>query len=287
MTLEYRDPSTDGLIQMIYNESQFQIRSFDNDEKDTLTIAWNRGENRKVIIDDEEITFEEDKVMVLNSGQSFYSNDSPEIVFWRFSRKFYCIVDHDHEVSCVGLLFYGHKEIPNINLEKDDYRKLSLLFNVFREEYDEPDDNLKSEMLRIILKRLIVKLTRIYKKQVDLESLEDSDMDLIRNFNLMVEKNFRKFHQVQDYADLVHKSPKTISNLFSKYGSKSPLEVIHERLILEAKRLLLYTDKTTKEISYEIGFRDIPGFSRFFKKHTQLSPSEYRKEQVNLKEGKN
>lgn len=72
------------------------------------------------------------------------------------------------------------------------------------------------------------------------------------------------------------KSPKTLSNNFAKF-EKSPLQIIHDRIILEAKRLLIYTEKTAKEIAYEIGFEDASHLSRMFKKHTSFSPSEFKK----------
>ena len=67
-----------------------------------------------------------------------------------------------------------------------------------------------------------------------------------------------------------------ISNLFSLYGLSSPLRVIHERVDAEAKRLLLYTGKSAKEISEILGFEDLATFSRFFKNAAGLSATEYR-----------
>ncbi len=276
MVLNHLENKTAGTIQLTFDESGFK-RSFVGDRTETtLTIAWNKGKDQSVIIDDTKVILPLNHVLVLTVNQSFQFENPASIVAWQFNREFYCIIDHDHEVSCAGLLFYGNKGIPIVQLDEDDQRKLELLFQVFLDEFGEEDDNLKSEMLRVILKRLIVKLTRTYKVQNDLSSLGNKDMDIIRQFNLLVEKNYRDLHQVQDYADLLNKSSKTISNVFSKYSDKSPLETIHDRILLEAKRLLLYTKKTTKEIAYEIGFQDIPGFSRFFKKHTSLAPSKFR-----------
>jgi AraC-like DNA-binding protein len=76
---------------------------------------------------------------------------------------------------------------------------------------------------------------------------------------------------------MLNKSPKTLSNLFKKIGSKSPLQYIHERKILEARRLLSYTDKHVSEISDDLGFIEVQAFSRFFKKHEAVSPLEYKK----------
>nr|WP_286174599.1 helix-turn-helix domain-containing protein [Cytophaga sp. FL35] len=81
---------------------------------------------------------------------------------------------------------------------------------------------------------------------------------------------------------MLHKSPKTLSNLFSIYGQKSPQQIILSRLALEAKRLIHFTDKQNQEIAYELGFNDPAHFSKFFKKLTQLTPSQYR-ESLTLK----
>lgn len=286
MILTHKDTQTAGLIQFIYDEPNLRGVSYEGTNKTLLTIVWNRGEAQQVIVDDEMIRLGKHEVIVFNTNQTFSFEQPESIVAWRFNRDFYCIIDHDQEVSCVGLLFYGHKSVPQITLDQEDQRRLELLFNVFLDEYGEEEDNLKTEMLRVILKRLIVKLTRSYKKQTQLEGLLDGEMNIVRQFNLMVEKHYKQYHQVQDYADLLHKSSKTISNIFSKYSNQSPLEVIHHRILVEAKRLLIYTDKTAKEIAYELGFSDIPNFSRFFKKNLQLSPSHYREEHKKSLAGK-
>ena len=79
---------------------------------------------------------------------------------------------------------------------------------------------------------------------------------------------------------MLSKSPKTLSNLFAIYNQQSPQQIILSRLALEAKRLLNFTDKQNQEIAYELGFNDPAHFSRFFKKMTQLSPSQYREKSI-------
>ncbi|WP_436517027.1 helix-turn-helix domain-containing protein [Ekhidna sp. To15] len=287
MILNHRDDIIDGIMRLTFEEDSFSCKPFVDSEERLLTIAWNKGPDQQVIVDEEELILKSNHVIIFSLSQSFQFDKPKDIIALQFNRDFYCILDHDHEVSCAGLLFYGKRENPIICLSGEQQRKHELLFQVFLDEFNEQDDNLKTEMLRIILKRLIVKLTRTYKSQENLDAIDETDMDLIRRFNVLVEQHFKEHHQVQDYADLIHKSSKTISNLFSKYSDKSPLQTIHERILMEAKRLLIYTDKTTKEIAYELGFQDIPGFSRFFKKNTTIAPSKYREEQRNRLNGKN
>ena len=102
-------------------------------------------------------------------------------------------------------------------------------------------------------------------------------MSIIRDYNILVEKHFREYHHVKDYANLLFKSPKTLSNLFPKYSDKSPLMVINDRILLEAKRLLIYSDQSAIEIAEELGYKDASHFSKFFKKHVGMSPTIFRK----------
>jgi len=98
----------------------------------------------------------------------------------------------------------------------------------------------------------------------------------VREYNFLVETHFRTKHSVEEYASLLNKSPKTLSNLFGKIHNQTPLQMIQGRIMLEAKRLLKYSDKNISEIADEIGFLDLQSFSRFFKKHQSLSPSDFR-----------
>jgi AraC-like DNA-binding protein len=100
--------------------------------------------------------------------------------------------------------------------------------------------------------------------------------DFSSHYNFLVEQNFRRQHQVKFYAGQLNRSPKTLSNLFALYNHKSPLMIIQERIIQEAKRLLIYTDKTAKEIAYYLGFEDAGHFGKFFKKRTGQTPSEFK-----------
>jgi AraC-like DNA-binding protein len=77
-----------------------------------------------------------------------------------------------------------------------------------------------------------------------------------------------------------------LSNLFAIFNQKTPSQLIQERIIVEAKRLLYYTDKSVKHITFELGFEDMAYFSNFFKKNMGLSPSDFRNSPKDSKEGK-
>ena len=193
-----------------------------------------------------------------------------------FNREFYCIRDHDDEVSCNGLLFFGSSEAPVISLNKKDQKSFESIFNILEDEF-ETKDHIQGEMLRVMLKRLLIKSSRLIKSKLPNPEISNSQLDLIRKYHVLVEQHFKIKHKVTDYANLLFKSPKTLSNLFKKVGEKSPLKVINDRIILEAKRLLIYSDKSAEEIAFELGYKEAAHFSKFFKTQVGKPPGSFKK----------
>lgn len=277
MILRFDEPSFQSILKLVVHEPDFSRLVYKENEELILSIVWNTGDDQKVTIDEVEYNFPKQSILPLLANHSFRFDDSSSLILWQFNRDFYCIIDHDQEVSCAGFIFYGTKEHLFIQLSDEDEKKIKTLYQVFRDEFTEKD-GIQGEMLRMLLKRLIILITRLGKKQYWQKDASEEETDLVRQFNVLVEHNFKELHQVQDYANLLNKSPKTLANSFAKYSEKSPLAIIQERIILEAKRLLYYTDKTASEIAYEIGFDEPSSFSRFFKKHTAISPSKFKAE---------
>jgi AraC-like DNA-binding protein len=203
--------------------------------------------------------------------------ENKDIVVYKFNREFYCIRDHDAEVSCNGFLFLGSSTPIIVALSEQEKRSFSLLYEFFIEEF-ETIDHIQGEMLLVLLKRLLIKSVRIARKTLPVEDMPQKKLDTIRKFNLLVEMYFREKHKVSDYADLLHMTPKSMSNLFSRYYNKSPLKIITERIILESKRLIDFSDKNINEISETLGFDEVSHFSKFFKTKVGLSPTEYKEQ---------
>jgi AraC family transcriptional activator of pobA len=286
MKLSVSDHNTGGDLLLHNSETQFDRLFYTRDfDYKYFTIAWNRGEKQIVTIDGYAYDFMPHTILPLMYNQSFYFERSADIVAWQFNREFYCIVDHDTEVSCVGFLF-GMNDNVFIDLDDDNRRKLQILLDIFIEELKTNDD-IQNDMLVMLLKRLITMITRLARagKFPDVK-LNDDRFHILRKFNLLVEMNFHTQHSVSYYAGRLNKSPKTLSNLFALYNYKTPIQIIQERILIEAKRLLSYTDKSAKQITYELGFDDAAYFSNFFKKHTALSPSEFRNNKKMVPVGK-
>ncbi len=240
----------------------------------SLTVLWFQEDSNEIVIDGKHCFFDRNEIVFLTEFHKVTAINIGEIRFVRFNRPFYCVLDHDTEVGCKGLLFFGASQLPIINIYNEDLEKFEILWKMFMIEM-ESNDSLQIEMLRMMLKRYLILCARIYKSQKNFPS-EKKDVDIVREFNFLVEQHFKVKHSVTEYAELMFKSPKTLSNVFSKIGFKPPLQYIQNRLLLESKRLLHYSNLSIKEVAFEIGFEDIQTFSRFFKNKEGISPSKFR-----------
>ncbi len=239
-----------------------------------------------ISVDSGELTIEVDYVEInMKEGEAITLSPLHHLTFSEikgqyksllFNSNFYCIYEHDKEVSCNGFLFNGTSQIMKLNLDEEKRSDLSGIFGCMNKEY-EHKDSLQEEMLRLLLKQFIITYTRWAREKYNVTSNNENSFDIVRQFFVLVDSHYREKKQVQDYADLLHRSPKTLTNLFMIYGLPSPLKVIQSRTEAESKRLLLYTTKSVKEIAGIVGFEDPASFSRFFKNLTGESISDFRK----------
>lgn len=245
-------------------------------DKSLYKFIWVQSGTITVEIDHVVTQLHESEIITLTPLHHFevIKRDGTYLTFV-FNSNFYCIFGHDNEVSCNGFLFHGSSHIMKLKLTAEQSDSLNDIVRVFCKESC-IQDNLQEEMLRILLKRFIITCTRFAREKYSITHEKEKSFDMVRQFYVLVDNHYKEKKQVQEYADLLHRSPKTLTNLFASYGLPSPLRIIHERLLTEAKRLLLYTHKSAKEIADILGFEDLAAFSRFYKKMTFESITDYR-----------
>lgn len=242
--------------------------------KTGLTIFWSREDDSCLVVDGVTYTLKRNQIIFLTEFHKVEVENVNQSRLLRFNRPFYCI-NHNSDDDCNGTLFYRAAGIPIIELPAQEFEPFETLWKMLNSEMQLTAD-MQIDMLRTMLKQLVIHCTRLYNQQTNTGNLEKGKLDVVRKFNSLVEMHYKSKHSVADYADLLNKSSKTLSNLFLIFNQKTPLQIIHERRLLEAKRLLSYTEKSIKEITYDLGFEDIQSFSRFFKKKEGESPTDFR-----------
>lgn len=231
----------------------------------------------KVTIDFGRYELEKDAFLFINKGQFFALEENCCGTLIYYNRDFYCVEIHDSEVGCDGILFNNVYELPVVLLEDEASAQLQTVLGQIRSEVEEGDSTAE-EMLRILLKQIIIKCTRLWKQQRNLATdAAKPEVEFSRRFSQMVEGNYTKFHGVADYANLLNISAKALNKRITRYSNTPPNDIIKNRIILESKRLLVHTDLSIKEIAYKLGYEDPSYFIRFFTKQATVPPLAFRK----------
>ena len=256
----------------------FQLTKTLREDNSLYKFIWARKGTVTIDVDHQLITLQENDIISLTNLHHLEIKESEgDYMILLFNSNFYCIYGNDHEVSCSGFLFNGTSRIMHFRLSEEEKATCEAIITSLQSEF-QVNDNLKEEMLRILLKHFIIHATRVARKNLHITPDMEESFNSVRRFYVLVDQHFKEKKQVQDYADMLHKSPKTLSNIFSTCKLPSPLRIIHERIEAEAKRLLLYSTKSSKEIADLLGFEDQSSFSRFFKNMTGQSTVQFRNE---------
>lgn len=267
---------------------QFGFISFKNDETileqlsqltDFIKILFLKA-GGQITIDFKQHKADTDTLFFINKLQVYKLTEieKAEGVLLYYNRDFYCVEIHDAEVSCDGILYNNVYEIPAITLSKKESIIIQNILDDIKYETDN-EDVANEEMLRILLKQIIIKATRIWKAKHQLdEPVKNTEIEFLRKFSLLVEMNFKQLHTVSDYAKLLFVTPKNLNKKVTQFGKQSPNEIIKDRIITEAKRLLAHTNLTIKEIGYTLGYEDDAYFIRLFTTQSGISPQQFRKQ---------
>lgn len=130
------------------------------------------------------------------------------------------------------------------------------------------------KVLEAYLSVLILLLSRSVKEAPKAVSAESEA--LISQYQGLVDRHFRQQHGVEFYSDALKLSPRALTMRTTRYLNKSARDVIFDRLILEAKRMLVYTEESVAHIGFDLGFEDANHFSRFFKTQSGLTAQVFR-----------
>lgn len=125
----------------------------------------------------------------------------------------------------------------------------------------------------VILEKCNYFISRNFENNPESNPLENN---IISNYKNLVEENFRDLHQVQDYSTMLNITPGHLNRYCKELVGMNASEIILQRIILEAKRMLLFTDESSKAIAYHLHFEDPSYFSRCFKRKTGYSPLNFR-----------
>jgi len=195
-----------------------------------------------------------------------------------FNESFFTAICHNPNFVQEFPLFNSVSSSPAILLETECCDEAHALMEKMLREF-QADNAFKQEILRGMLLQLMVLLSR----QLPLETVTGISRHqrvVLRNFERLIETHYRDKRLPRDYAEMLYITPNHLNALVNSVIGKPAGELIRDRVVLEAKRLLVNSDMTISQIADLLNFEDNAYFTRFFKKYTAMSPEVFRQEYV-------
>jgi len=168
--------------------------------------------------------------------------------------------------------YNGHELL----LTAPDILFIEEIISKIRLEYEQPGE-WQQRMLAAYLTVLLTYLSRLYTAQFKGKE-KSAERLLLKQFQTKINEYFQQHHEVADYASMLHISAGHLSEVIKNQSGKPAIKHIHERLVMEARRLLFHTNNSLKDIAFDLGFSDASYFNRFFKRETGVTPAGFRTE---------
>ena len=173
-------------------------------------------------------------------------------------------------------LYNYHLHKPTIQPDETGGDAFNHIVNEMYWEYLLANNFAKEEMLRLMLKLLLLKAERI-KRTLTPKEKNAEWLSKFNEFKKCLEENFTKNRSADTYAKIIGISYKHLNTVCKSITGHTAKTYIDQFIILEAKRLLAISDSSVKELTYELGFDEPTNFVKFFKKYTNQSPSQFKK----------
>lgn len=221
-------------------------------------------------IDFRDITIKSNESLVISAGQvcefDTVSDYAGKMIL--FTGAFFTVTDLDSK-------FLHTSEMLNpINLNKTVSLCPQFMENItslLNEELKHTVDDFQAGIAQSFLRVILLEIERQHKT-----SYPSILNNIGRKFYNAVEQHFRENRNTEYYVQLLGVNEKSLSKEVKALAGKTPKVYIDSRVILEAKRLLSYSSLSAKEIGFELGFDEPTNFAKYFRKHTDITPAQFR-----------
>jgi len=180
------------------------------------------------------------------------------------------------DILSLSILYNYHLHSPIMQPEETGKTNFVRIIKEIYDEYNSPDGFAKEEMLRLLLKLILLKAERV--KNTLIPQAKNSEFFIkFGIFRNMLENRFTKTRNAKEYAEKMNISYKHLNEICKSLAGNTAKEFIDNFVILEIKKHLATSDISIKELTYELGFDEPTNFVKYFKKHTLQSPSQFRR----------
>jgi AraC-like DNA-binding protein len=245
-----------------------------HDYYEVFWIIAGRGANS---VDFQDYTVRPHTLCFISPGQVHaWSLDRPAAGYLlSFTGEFFSASPEDQATLLEMPFFYTVGSSPVLHVSLEQASVFTDLCQKIEREYQLTPSR-RDQMLRAYLRILLIEAERLHDASTTAPHKEESGFLLTKRFLLLVESHLLTTSSVADYAAMLHVTTNHLVETVKRTMGKPAGKFIRERLVLEAKRLLRYSELSVSEIAYRLNFDDPSYFSRFFKKHAGLTPLDFR-----------
>lgn len=186
--------------------------------------------------------------------------------------KEFLMTEAQHMVMCWECMF-NHSVLE---VTEQQLKEMLVFTQVIQQEYRK-NGILREPIIRSVLNAMIMASSRIPSQDTAFMQTDNVQSRMVRQFKELSDVHFRDKTQVAHYADMMYVTPGHLNDTIKSTIGRSPKQIIDEKRVMEAKRLLFWGEHTVKEIAYQLNFEDDAYFNRFFKKHTGHTPALFQK----------
>lgn len=253
------------------DEQEFKIAAHRHDYYHILFITNGLGQHT---IDFETYEIKPDTIFFVSPGQvhSLEVNRDIDGYVITFNSDFY-LLNNSVQKLLDYPFFHSLSNTPVIYLS-DEAVKIRYAVDDIYEEHKSSKKG-RENMLRALLEVFLLRASRLYNHPLASQTPKHLAYQL-RKLEALIDTHFKNYKMLDDYAGMMFISSKHLNSLCKKGLNKTVTNLIHERTLLEAKRMLLFTNNSIAEIAFDLGFTNKSYFMKFFKKHTTLTANEYR-----------
>ncbi len=242
-------------------------------------IIWFRHGKGNHRIDFTDYPVTDNTIFFVAPGQihAFDGTGNYEGVIILFNASFLADEESSESIFLKYNVFNAYDSSPYYKVGNEEAERLMFLVNEMNREYTLTGAFAHKDYMQYLLRLFLVRVQRSgeRKEEAKLYVSNIANRTFVR-FRQLLEQNFHNVHTVQEYADMLNISARTLTKYVSQSAHSSPLQIINDRIVLEAKRLLQHTSLNIKEIGYSLGFEDPSYFAKFFKRQEVIMPSEFR-----------
>ncbi|MBK9985310.1 MAG: AraC family transcriptional regulator [Saprospiraceae bacterium] len=236
-------------------------------------------------LDDHKFPFDSHTIYFTNPGhiKSYELYESKDAFIITLSEKF--LRENVHPEIYREFPFLLAEIVPPQKLLQNDFEEFETLYSQILKEFNK-ESEYKNKILGNLFMVILLKIKERFWSTYNPIEEGNSDSQIVKTFKRLLEAVFKEVLkgtqqgdklQVQDIARIMNLHPNYLNSVIKSKTGRTVNDWISKRILSVAKSLLIHTPYSSKEIAYKLGFSEATHFSRFFKKHTELSPNTFRK----------